>query len=326
MKNTTVIASLLFSIFCVSAMPTATAAGAATVKVTPLGSHDGEFCAQDRALIFEDPDGTRILYDAGRTVRGGSDPRLGKIDGVLLSHVHSDHLGDMHQAEANAGTCAAPDFSVKSAPSSVTEEVVLAKKAKLFVGGEMGDFFSRRITAAGGSADQVLLVRFGGQRKIGGVSIASVPAAHSNGLDEKFLSGALAEGLVANGVKAYVGPAGGFVLTFSNGLAVYLSGDTGIIADQDLVVRRFYKPKLAVLNIGGIFSTGPQEAAYVINDLVRPNAVIASHVNEAATKDGKFLPGSKFMEFKTAVKVPVYAPLSGKTMEFNVDGKCVAGC
>lgn len=78
---------------------------AANVKVTPLGSHDGEFCRNDRALIFEDPDGTRILYDAGRTVRGPDDPRLGKIDAVLLSHVHGDHLGDKHMAKANAGSC-----------------------------------------------------------------------------------------------------------------------------------------------------------------------------------------------------------------------------
>lgn len=40
------------------------------VGVTPLGSHEGEFCARDRALIFEDPSGLRILYDAGRTVAG----------------------------------------------------------------------------------------------------------------------------------------------------------------------------------------------------------------------------------------------------------------
>lgn len=29
---------------------------AANVKVTPLGSHDGEFCRLDRAMIFEDPE------------------------------------------------------------------------------------------------------------------------------------------------------------------------------------------------------------------------------------------------------------------------------
>ncbi len=33
------------------------------VKVTPLGSHAGELCARDRALLFEDPGGARILYD-----------------------------------------------------------------------------------------------------------------------------------------------------------------------------------------------------------------------------------------------------------------------
>ena len=49
-------------------------AAAQTVKVTPLGSHDGEFCRLDRAMIFEDPDGTRILYDIGRTVAGPDDP------------------------------------------------------------------------------------------------------------------------------------------------------------------------------------------------------------------------------------------------------------
>src|SRR5918996_958643 len=90
------------------------------VKITPLGSHDGEFCSRDRALIFEDPDGTRILYDAGFTVRGPNDPRLGKIDAVLLSHVHGDHLGDLIQPSANAGACQKPDMSVKTTPNSNT--------------------------------------------------------------------------------------------------------------------------------------------------------------------------------------------------------------
>jgi hypothetical protein len=39
-----------------------------TVKVTPLGSRTGNFCAQDRALLFEDPTGVGILYDPGNTV------------------------------------------------------------------------------------------------------------------------------------------------------------------------------------------------------------------------------------------------------------------
>ena len=50
---------------------------AQNVKITPLGSHAGELCARDRATIFEDPTGVRILYDAGHSVTGGDDPRLG---------------------------------------------------------------------------------------------------------------------------------------------------------------------------------------------------------------------------------------------------------
>ena len=301
-------------------------ATAANVTVTPLGSHDGEFCRYDRALVFEDPDGTRILYDAGRTVRGGEDPRLGKIDAVLLSHVHGDHLGDVHQPDANAGTCAEPDFSVKATPVSNTVKIAVAKKAKLLLGGEMPAFFTPKVKAAGGEPSQVQLVRFGGMAKIGGVSIASVPAVHSNGLDPKFLEHAHAEALAANGLTAYVGPPGGYVVAFTNGLVVYLSGDTGITAEQDLVVRRHYKANLAVLNIGGNFTTGPQEAAYVINTLVQPKAVIASHANEAATEGGKLRPDSKTAAFKKLVKAPVHVPLSGKPMQFDGTGKCVSGC
>ncbi|MDH3442387.1 MAG: MBL fold metallo-hydrolase [Deltaproteobacteria bacterium] len=297
-----------------------------TVKITPLGSHDGEFCRNDRAMVFEDPDGTRILYDAGRTVRGPEDPRLGNIEGVLLSHVHSDHLGDRIPVKVNEGTCAAPKPSMKVTPNSNTVNIVVGKKAKFFVGGEMNSWFSKKVPAAGGDAKQILLVRFGGMRELGGVSIYSVPAVHSNGIDPDYLDGNLAKEMEENGLTAYVGPPGGYVLKFSNGLVIYLSGDTGITAEQDAVVRRFLKADLVVMNIGGIFSTGPQEAAFVINDLVKPKAVIASHANEEATKAGKLVSGSKTETFIKHVKVPVHLPLSGKTMEFDGNAKCVKGC
>lgn len=59
---------------------------------------------------------------------------------------------------------------------------------------------------------------------------------------------------------------------------------------------------------------------------VHSNAVIASHVNEVATKGGKLIPGTKTDTFARAVKVPVHLPLSGRTMEFDNNGKCTAGC
>ena len=64
----------------------------------------------------------------------------------------------------------------------------------------------------------------------------------------------------------------------------------------------------------------------MINDLVQPASVIASHANEVATKDGKVIPGTKTDTFMKAVKVSVHIPLSGKTMEFDSNGKCAAGC
>ena len=127
-----------------------------TVKITPLGSHDGEFCRLDRAMVFEDPDGTRILYDAGRTVAGPDDPRLGEIDAVLLSHVHGDHVGDRHIPSANAGDCGSPDFSVGATPNSNSVNIVVGKGAKFIVGAEMASFFAAKVKSAGGDPALVL--------------------------------------------------------------------------------------------------------------------------------------------------------------------------
>ncbi len=301
-------------------------ANAANVKVTPLGGQEGEFCPQDRALIFEDPNGTRILYDAGRTVAGADDPRLGKIDIILVSHMHGDHAGNAHNKAPNSGSCAKPDTSVSAMPNSNTVNIALAKKAKIVTGSEMPPFFAGKLKANGGNPADSLLVRFGASRKIGGVTIATVPAVHSNGLDPDYIGGELGKHMKEAGIAGYVGPPTGYVLTFSNGLVAYLSGDTGITAEQDTVVRGHYKAKLVVMNIGDTFTTGPTEAAYVINDLIKPAAVIASHANEVATKGGKVLPGTRTETFTKGVKVPVHIPLSGKLMEFDGGGVCQAGC
>lgn len=301
-------------------------ASAADVKVTPLGLVAGEFCKFDRALIFEDPNGTRILYDAGRTVAGATDPRLGKVDYLLVSHMHGDHVGDKHQPEPNAGTCGKPTLSVKAAPNTNTVNIALAKKATIVTGSEMRKFFGNKLKALGGDAKKSQLARFGSSRKFGGVMITTVPAVHSNGVNPAFIGGDLGKMLKEAGLAGYAGPPTGYVIQFTNGLVVYLSGDTGITAEQDSVVRGHYGAKLAVMNIGDVFTTGPTQAAFVMNELVKPNSVIVSHANEVATKEGKVVAGTKTEKFIKATKAPVHLPLSGRTMSFDAVGKCTAGC
>ena len=318
------------SIFTGLALSLSAAAPAAAddhvVKVTPLGSHDGEFCGRDRALIFEDPNGTRILYDAGRTVAGPDDPRLGNIDVILVSHMHGDHVGDQRIAQTNAGTCGSPQTSVSTLPQSNTVDIALGKNSTILTGSEMPAFFAAKLKQSGGDPSKSALVRFGANRDIGGVSFTTVPAVHSNGVAPSFLTGPLADYMTAAGIGASVGPPTGYVLTFTNGLVVYLSGDTGITAEQKTVVGDHYGASLVVMNIGDTYTTGPSQAAYVVNDLIKPASVIASHANEAATKGGKVLDGTKTAQFIAQSMMPVHVPLSGVDLTFNGSGKCLSGC
>ncbi|MEW8402204.1 MAG: MBL fold metallo-hydrolase [Candidatus Thiodiazotropha sp.] len=236
---------------------------------------------------------------------GAEDPRLGKIDLVLVSHMHGDHVGDKRIARTNAGSCEKPEISINTLPHTNSTEIALAHKAVIVTGSEMPKFFAAKLKALGGDPKASQLVRFGGSRTIGGK---------------------LGEMLDAAGLTAYAGPPTGYVVTFSNGLSVYLSADTGITAEQESVVRGHYGVKLAVINIGDAFTTGSFEAAYVINQLVRPASVIASHANEAATRKSKPIPGTKTASFVDAVNVPAHLPLSGRTMAFSAAGICVSGC
>ena len=81
-----------------------------------------------------------------------------------------------------------------------------------------------------------------------------------------------------------------------------------------------------VINIGDTFTTGPTEAAWVANKMVKPASVIVSHANQPSTKGGEVIEGTRVDEFSKLVKIPVHVPLSGRTMTFDGKGICNSGC
>jgi len=224
-------------------------AWAQNVKVTPLGSHVGELCARDRATIFEDPTGVRILYDPGQSVMGGDDPRIGKIDVVILSHAHGDHIGDMKLKALESGTCAEPEV-VSAAPHSTTGEIVAAKNAAIVMVGPLGNFIAKKAEAIKGkptkacavSAGDVVLplsepctafVQTGGAHTFKtsasskAVEVIPVPAMHESTVPISLLGEASRRNLEPDNMSLTLGAANGYVIRFTNGLVAYLTGDTG---------------------------------------------------------------------------------------------------
>lgn len=323
-----------------------------TVSITPLGARTGEFCQVDRALLFEDPTGVRILYDAGRTVAGSDDPRLGDVHVVLLTHVHADHLGDAkldQDPNDPSSSCGGDLRTSPTLPYSNVAEIAAGKNAAVLVSADVSTFLANKIASLRGvptpscaAGNEVVVPRsepcssnigFGAKRTVTmqagtpGVRITVVHAEHGNGLDPAFLIEPERTNLASNGLLAPMGPALGYVLSFSNGLTVYLTGDTAQTSDMATIVRDYYSPRLVVFNIGDIFTTGPEEAAFAVTSLLGPRSVIPEHANEIATRDGQVIPGSKTARFIAMIgKLPAYPPLSGRTMQFDEDGNCTAGC
>ncbi len=322
---------------------------AQNVKITPLGSHAGELCARDRATILEDPTGVRILYDPGHSVMGAEDPRLGRIDVVLLSHAHGDHIGDQKLKGLDAGTCDNPQV-VPAAPASTTADIAAAKNAALVMVNPLAAFVGRKVETIRGkptatcpqAGNDIVVplaapcvaggVQTGGARGVKAkegakpVEITVVPAMHDSTVPLALLSEGARKALEPDNASLVLGPPVGYVVRFTNGLTVYLSGDTAIHAEMRTVVHDFHHANLMLLNYGAS-ALSPQAASHVVDTLVQPNAVIVSHVNEAATSGGKVRAGTRTAELTALMKQrPIYPARSGRTMEFDGDAKCAAGC
>lgn len=102
----------------------------------------------------------------------------------------------------------------------------------------------------------------GGSQKIGPVTVTMTHAVHSCGI-------------LDDGKIIYGGEAAGYVLQFPDGRSLYFSGDTNVFSDMQLI-EQLYKPELAMLPIGDLYTMSPKEAAAACR-LLKSRKVIPMH-------------------------------------------------
>ena len=314
------------------------------VTITPLGAAAGEFCVGDRALLFEDPTGVRVLIAPGRTVNGSGDTRLpnptgstGGVHVLLIDHPHVDHIGDVFHKDC-AGTATAAFAFPKEGNAP---EIAAAHKSAVLVGGELPAFFNQKLRNITGAVpagcpatglDNTLpvprtspcvgVIR-GGTRTVAfsgmsGVKVTTIPAFHAAGADPQHVD---APGLPP-GLTGYAGSESGYIIRFTNGLTVLWTGDSGLIGDWK-TQSKFYKVNLAVVHMGDLFTMGPDEAAFAVNELIKPKTVIPEHANQVSTSSGGVVTGTRVERFISQVNnAKVIVPLSGVPISCDGEGNC----
>ena len=325
-------------------------ARAQNVTITPLGAQAGEFCVGDRALLFEDPTGVRVLIAPGRTVNGSADPRLGPTGSVhvlLIDHPHVDHIGDVFHTNCAGTTTSAFAFpSEGNAP-----EIAAVHNSAVLVGGELPDFFTQKIrnitgtpppgcpaagldnnfavpasARTGANLDKpcVGVIRGGTRTAVfagasQGVKITTIPAFHAAGASRIHID----DPNVPEGLTGYAGHETGYIIRFTNGLTMLWTGDSGLIGDWE-TQSKFYKPNLAVVHGGDLFTMGPDEAAFAVNQLIKPRSVIPEHFNQVSTSGGQVNSGTRLERFIQQLKgqARVIVPLSGESISCDGKGNC----
>jgi L-ascorbate metabolism protein UlaG (beta-lactamase superfamily) len=167
--------------------------------------------------------------------------KLGKVDLVLVTHGHGDHLGD-------------------------ALEISKTNNAPLWGPAGMNQFL---VTLGKMPANLVPRMNKGGTiEPFPGVKITMVHAEHSSEMILKDNDG--------KDTSYPAGEPGGYLIELENGFKIWHMGDTGVFGDMKLIGERF-KPDLILIPIGGHFVMSPSEAAYATKELIKPKMAWPIH-------------------------------------------------
>jgi len=137
----------------------------------------------------------------------------------------------------------------------------------------------------------------GGTTQVAGIKVTMTHATHSSSFDRED--------------PFYGGDPAGFVVTLENGAALYFAGDTGPTMDMQ-IVGDLYRPDVAVLPIGDLYTMGPREAAYAAR-LVRAPYIVPCHYGTFPALTGT--PDALRGELaKLGVQAQVVAPKPGESV------------
>ncbi len=137
----------------------------------------------------------------------------------------------------------------------------------------------------------------GGSQKVGDFEITMTHAFHSNSIED-------------HGQRIYGGEAGGYIVTLPGGVSVYHAGDTAVFGDMKLI-GEMYRPDVACLPIGDVFTMGPREAAMATR-LLGVKHVIPMHYATFPLLTGT--PEALRLESKDIAGLEVHALRPGETL------------
>ena len=218
------------------------AVSAQQVEVLWLGDSTFRITSTKGKVIVIDP----FLTKNPRTPTKYKDLKaLGKVDLILVTHGHGDHITDLAELAKMTGAAVVANFELAN------NLVALG-----FIEGSKTIPMNKGGTVA----------------PLGpGIKVHMVPAEHSSSAD------LLAIKPDSTGLRHIAGgTAVGYVVEFESGFKIYHTGDTDVFGDMALI-HRFYKPDLALVCIGGHFTMDPERAAYAVRELIRPKQVIPIH-------------------------------------------------